>query len=53
MDRRECDHCGTVARALTIWPEEIHRSCQCWCHALRKEHDDKVAAKQRKKTGLK
>lgn len=36
---RECDHCGTVERALTVWPAVIHSTCPCACHVRRREHD--------------
>lgn len=27
-----CDHCGDVMKALTRWPIEVHRTCNCKCH---------------------
>lgn len=27
-----CDHCGTMERAVTIWPKAIHDTCPCECH---------------------
>lgn len=30
-----CDHCGTVSRALTPWPQQIHDTCPCLCHSMR------------------
>ena len=40
---RECDHCGTVERALTVWPAAIHGTCPCACHVRRREHDTEAA----------
>lgn len=31
----DCDHCGTVERALTDYPKEVHDGCPCLCHAYR------------------
>lgn len=30
-----CEHCGTVTRALTLWPQSVHNTCPCLCHAMR------------------
>lgn len=32
---RTCLHCGTVERALTPLPQQIHDTCGCPCHAYR------------------
>lgn len=35
----ECDHCGTVERAITIWPASVVAGCRCVCHVRKAEHD--------------
>ena len=37
-DQKSCDHCGTVARALTLWEPKQIADCGCACHWARR-HD--------------
>lgn len=46
-EQRECDHCGTVTRALRIWTPEELNGCACMCHVIR----DRKAPKTTKKKG--
>jgi hypothetical protein len=48
----ECDHCGTVERALTLWPEHIHRTCPCMCHVRRNEHNAEAERIQARRRGI-
>lgn len=50
-----CDHCGEVSKALTIWPQEVHDSCDCLCHRWKSKQgklqlaEEKKNARKRKK----
>jgi|694.fasta_scaffold48322_4 hypothetical protein len=28
----DCEHCGTVSRALVNWAQTVHDLCPCLCH---------------------
>lgn len=46
---RECLHCGTVERALTVWPAAVHTECLCACHVRRREHDAEADRHRRRR----
>lgn len=48
----DCTHCGSVERAVTIWPQSVHDSCPCVCHrdkSTRVKEELKKAKKGRRK----
>lgn len=48
--KRACEHCGTIERALTIWPRTIHDTCGCACHnQYTTKYLEQSKAKKRKK----
>lgn len=53
FDRRECDHCGTVKRALTLWQATDIAGCGCVCHTLKHAHDtEALRIQDRRRRGL-
>lgn len=45
----DCPHCGTIERALTLWPAGEVAGCVCACHVRRAEHDREVLRLRRKR----
>jgi hypothetical protein len=35
-EQKSCEHCGTVALAITKWDKKIEQSCLCACHWARR-----------------
>lgn len=46
-----CDHCGTVAAAITEWPAEIHLTCPCICHQHKAELIRNPSTKGKRRKG--
>lgn len=45
-----CDHCGTVEKAMTIWPKDVHETCQCLCHYWRSKRGRDELAERKKES---
>lgn len=48
----DCEHCGTVLRAITPYPQSVHDTCPCICHnwrTTRAKHEAQQNKRKRKK----